>query len=122
VTGQAGIRLVRELHVSFVKGKDIITAKAIHNVCNAKARGNQAISCLARVAEAKDLINNRFFTMDNVGNNIRKSLLKRQDALNGYRARKKAFSLAKEQIIKDIEEAREMWGNTVDQLPDKEFN
>ncbi len=80
------------------------------------------IICLAHVAEAKDFINNRFSTMDNVRNSLRKSLLKRQDALNGYRAKRKAFSLAKKQIIKDIEEAREIWKNTVDQLPDKEFN
>lgn len=54
--------------------------------------------------------------------NIRKSLLKRQNALNGYRAKRKAFLLAKEQIIKELEKTREIWKNTIDQLPDKEFN
>ena len=59
--------------------------------------------------------------MDDVGDNIRKSLLKRQDALKSHRAKGKAFSIAKEEIIKDIEEAREMWKNTLDQLPNQEF-
>jgi len=60
--------------------------------------------------------------MNNVGNNIRKSLLKRQEALNRHKARKEAFLLAKEQIIKDIEEARNIWKSTVDQLPGHDFN
>jgi len=60
--------------------------------------------------------------MNNAGNNIRKSLLKRQEALNRFKTRKEAFLLAKEQITKDIEEARDIWKNTVDHLPDQEFN
>ena len=121
MTEPAKIRLVPESHVSFVEGKDIITAKAIHNVGNAKTLGNQSISCLARVAEEKDLINNRFFTMDNVGNNIRMSLLKRQEAFIRFKAKKKAFSLLKEQITKDIEETRIIWEKTMEQLPKQEL-
>ena len=60
--------------------------------------------------------------MDNNENNIRKSLLKRQEALNRFKARKEAFLLEKEQITKDIEEARNIWKNTLEQLPNQEFN
>jgi len=60
--------------------------------------------------------------MDNVGFTIRKSLLKRQEAINKFKARKQAFSIAKEQIIKDIEEAKEIWVNTVEQLPYQKLN
>ena len=51
--------------------------------------------------------------MDNVGNNIKRSLQKRQDALNKFHAKKDAFLLAQEQIKKDIEEARDIWENTI---------
>jgi hypothetical protein len=98
-----------------------IIAKAIQNACNAKGPENRAINCHVQNVAAKDLINNKFFQMNNVGNNIRKSLLKSQDALNGFKAKRKAFFLAKEEIIKEIEEAREIWKNTLDQLPNQEF-
>ena len=58
----------------------------------------------------------------NAGNNIRKSLLKRQEAINKFKARKEDFLLAKEQIRKDIEEARDIWENTLELLPKQEFN
>jgi hypothetical protein len=60
--------------------------------------------------------------MENIGDNIRKSLLKRQEALNRFKAKKETFLLAKEQTIKDIEEARNIWKNTLEQLPKQEFN
>lgn len=59
--------------------------------------------------------------MDNTGNNIRKGLLKRQEALSRFKARKEAFLLAKEQITKDIEEARNIWIKTMERLPKQEF-
>jgi len=59
--------------------------------------------------------------MNNAGNNIRKSLLKRQEAMARFKARKENFLLAKEQILKDIEEARTIWNNTLGQLPEQEF-
>ncbi len=59
--------------------------------------------------------------MNNVINNIRRSLLKRQEALSRFKARKEAFLLTKEQITKDIEEARNIWKSTVEHLPKSEF-
>jgi hypothetical protein len=60
--------------------------------------------------------------MENIGDNIRKSLLKRQEALNRFKAKKEAFWLTREQAIKDIEEARNICKNTLEQLPKQEFN
>jgi hypothetical protein len=60
--------------------------------------------------------------MGNTGNNIRKSLLKRQEALERFKARKESFLLFREQTRKDIEEAREIWAKTLSQLPQREFN
>lgn len=67
-------------------------------------------------------MDNGLYPMNNTGNKIRKSLLKRQEALNRFKARKEAFFLAKEQITKDIEEARNIWINTLKLLPKQEFN
>lgn len=60
--------------------------------------------------------------MNNAGDNIRKSLLKRQEALNRFRARREVFLFARDQIVKDIEEARNIWKNTLEQLTNQEFN
>ena len=49
-------------------------------------------------------------------------MLKRQEAINKFKARKEDFLLAKEQIRKDIEEARDIWENTLELLPKQEFN
>lgn len=59
--------------------------------------------------------------MNNAGDNIRKSLLKRQEALNRFRARRDVF-FARDQIVKDIEEARDIWKNTLEQLTNQGFN
>ena len=59
--------------------------------------------------------------MDNTGNNIRKGLLIRQEALSRFKARKEAFLLAKKQITKDIEDARNIWIKTIERLPKQEF-
>ena len=60
--------------------------------------------------------------MKNVADSIRKSLSKRQEAMDKFKARKNAFLLAKEQITKDIEEARNIWIKTLEQLPKQEFD
>lgn len=60
--------------------------------------------------------------MNNAENNIRKSLLKRQEALNKFRAHKEDFLIAKERIKKDIEEASIIWKSTVEKLPLHEFD
>jgi len=59
--------------------------------------------------------------MDNTLNKIRKSFLKRQDAINSYNAQKKAFFISKEQIIKDLKEAKSIWTETKCILHKTEF-
>lgn len=59
--------------------------------------------------------------MNNTENMIQKSLQKRQEAIIKHVVRKKAFLIRKEQIIKDIEEARLIWKNTMEQLPQSDF-
>lgn len=49
-------------------------------------------------------------------------MLKRQEALERFKARKESFLLFREQTQKDIEEAREIWAMTLEQLPKQEFN
>ena len=53
---------------------------------------------------------------------IKTSLLKRQEALSRHIARKEAFLLSKEEMKKEIEEARTIWEKTLEQLPEQEFN
>ena len=60
--------------------------------------------------------------MSNTGNNIRKSLQKRMEALQRFNVRKESFLIFRGQTIKDIEEAREIWVKTLEQLPKQEFN
>jgi cytochrome c-type biogenesis protein CcmH/NrfG len=60
--------------------------------------------------------------MSNTGDQIRKSLLKRQEALEKFKVRKESFLHFREQTKKDIEEAREIWAKTLEQLPKQEFN
>ena len=59
--------------------------------------------------------------MNDTGNTIRKSLEKRQEAILKHTRRKEAFLIRKEQMIKDMEEARIIWKNLMDQLPHSEF-
>jgi len=59
--------------------------------------------------------------MNGTGNKIRNSLIKRQDALNRFKVKKEAFLLDRERIRKEIEEARAIWKETLEQLPDQEF-
>ena len=48
--------------------------------------------------------------------------MKRQDALKRFKARKEAFLLNRETIRKEIEEARTIWEQTLEQLPAQELN
>jgi hypothetical protein len=59
--------------------------------------------------------------MDNAINNMRKGLLKRLEAMAKHQARKEDFVNKREMIIQDIEEARNIWEKTMDQLPKTEF-
>jgi hypothetical protein len=60
--------------------------------------------------------------MHNISDNIKKNLLKREKAFNGYLARKASFYAFKREIKKDIKEAGIVWKYTLEQLPGKEFN
>ena len=60
--------------------------------------------------------------MDKVGNNIIKSFQNRNEAFNNFILKKEAFLQSKEQLTKDIEEARNIWKSTMEQLPNREFN
>jgi histone H3/H4 len=59
--------------------------------------------------------------MDNAVNNIRKGLLKRLELMAKHNARKEEFVKARERIIQDIEEARNIWEKTMNELPKTEF-
>lgn len=59
--------------------------------------------------------------MNNAVNNIRKGLLKTLEAMAKHNARKEEFVKARERIIQDIEEARNIWKKTMERLPKPEF-
>ena len=59
--------------------------------------------------------------MKNITAKIHNSLLKREEAINRYNARREAFLAAKEQITGEFEEARKIWLETLEQLPLQEF-
>ncbi len=59
--------------------------------------------------------------MDNAVNNMRKGLLKRLEAMTKHHARTEEFVNKREMIIQDIEEARNIWEKTMEQLPKTEF-
>ena len=120
--GREKTRLVQGFHASYAEAKAIITAKPIQHAFNAKEPENQAIRCHVPAVKVSGLIKpNTCQAMVNIRNSIAKSLLKRQEALSSFKARKQAFQLAKEQILKDIEEARTIWQKTLEQLPNLPF-
>jgi hypothetical protein len=59
--------------------------------------------------------------MKNKGNNFSESLQKRIDAMAKHNVRRREFVKTKEKIIADIEEAKKIWRDTMDQLPKPEF-
>jgi len=59
--------------------------------------------------------------IDNAVNNMSKGLLKRLEATTKHNARKEEFVNKRERIIQDIEEARNIWKKTMEQLPKTEF-
>jgi len=67
-------------------------------------------------------IDERQYSMNNTGENIRKRLRKRQWALLKFKVRREYFLLFREQMKNDIEQARKIWIETLDQLPKNEFN
>lgn len=67
-------------------------------------------------------IDEQQYPMSNTGDNIRKSLLKRQEALDRFNVKKESFLQTREKTINDIEEARKILANTMEQLPKNHFN
>lgn len=59
--------------------------------------------------------------MGNAGESMIKCLRKREEAINRHKARKEEFLIKKKQIVTDIEEARKIWENALDQLPEQVF-
>lgn len=59
--------------------------------------------------------------MNNPGEKIRLSLLKRQEAYKIFTERKAEFLILKEQVNKDIEDARSIYMSAMSQLPKSEF-
>lgn len=60
--------------------------------------------------------------MNNAGENIRKSLQKRQEALDRFRVLQNNFLMTRQQILREIEEARTIWEKTKKQLPNQGFD
>jgi len=60
--------------------------------------------------------------MTNAGNGIRLSIVKRQEAIEKFQAKKREFLITRDQIINDINEARTVWQNTLKQLPEQPFS
>ncbi len=59
--------------------------------------------------------------MEEAENGIRRGIEKRQEALERFLAKKKAFFISKEKITREIEEARALWQQTLKQLPKQPF-
>lgn len=60
--------------------------------------------------------------MKNVGANIKRSMLKQQEAMARFQTKKMEFLIAKEQITRDIEEARQIWKKALEQMPNLPFS
>jgi hypothetical protein len=59
--------------------------------------------------------------MSRTGDSVRMSIQKRMEALDHFKKKREEFLLAREEIIKDIEAARQIWRETLEQLPNQEF-
>jgi hypothetical protein len=60
--------------------------------------------------------------INNTLTHIRKSLQKRQEALDKFQVRKESFQRAKKQMLAEIEEGRIIWRSYLEQLSVKEFD
>ena len=60
--------------------------------------------------------------MKDVAAKVENGLVKRQQALDRFNAKKEAFFRTREQLRKDIEEARTIWKKTLEQLPEQPFS
>ena len=60
--------------------------------------------------------------MTKIGDALRMSLQKREVALNKYKIQKEEYLQKRKEILKDIEEARALWIETISKLPNPDFN
>jgi len=60
--------------------------------------------------------------MKNVESNLKKGLQKRAEAIKRFLTAREAFLLSKNLINSDIDDARSIWINTLNQLPIQVFN
>ena len=60
--------------------------------------------------------------MKNAAESIRKSIIKRQEAIDKFHAKRREFLAAKEGITKEIAEARIIWETALKQLPNLPFS
>lgn len=60
--------------------------------------------------------------MKNVGVNIKRSMAKQQEAMVKFQTKKMEFLIAKQQIMKDVEEARQIWMKALEQMPNLPFS
>jgi hypothetical protein len=81
---------------------------ALHQM---RRKGNEL-----KIQESEDL------KMKNAGESIRRSIIKRQEALENFQKKKIEFHTAKEQITRDINEARAIWKETLEKLPRQPFS
>ena len=59
--------------------------------------------------------------IEHAGEQVKKHLQKKQEALNMFIAKREAFMLSRQQIITEIEEARNIWIKSLEKLPKQEF-
>jgi hypothetical protein len=60
--------------------------------------------------------------MKKTGTSLQASLQKRLEAIARFRTRKTAYLESRKVILSDLEEARQMYRKTMEQLPDQDFN
>jgi hypothetical protein len=60
--------------------------------------------------------------MTRIGDSLRMSLQKREEALNRHKVRKEEYLQKRKDILNDIEEARTIWIETLSKLPDPDFS
>ena len=60
--------------------------------------------------------------MTKVGDALKNSLQKRAKALSSFEAKREAYLQTRKEILKDIEEARAIWIETLSKLPNPDFN
>lgn len=76
----------------------------------------------AHFAVAKDFRNKvNTLTMKNPGENMKRSLVKYQNALSSFIVRREEFILTRNQTLFEIDKAKTIWFETMNQLPKKEF-